>query len=212
MSQKKVPMNKANGYPPGTCVAVQLPLPISGAYDYRVGEQFSVKDGDFVRVPLGPRLAIGVVWGPAIGDVAENKIKEITALLDCPPLPEISRRFVDWTANYTLQAKGSVLKMAMSVRDALDPPKPVAAYILAPDPPEFRITPARQRILDVLADGPPRTTTDLALEAATGPGVVKGLEIFWMICPMMGITFWLGLFWRRTTVAGAWASCFTALY
>ena len=41
------------------------------------------------------------------------------------------------------------------------------------------------------------------------PSVVKGLEIFWMIPPMMGIVFWLGLFWRRTTVAGAWAATLT---
>jgi Na+/proline symporter len=41
------------------------------------------------------------------------------------------------------------------------------------------------------------------------PNVVKGLEIFWMISPMMGIVFWLGLFWRRTTVAGAWAATLT---
>ena len=42
------------------------------------------------------------------------------------------------------------------------------------------------------------------------PNVVKGLEIFWKISPMMGIAFWLGLFWRRTTVAGAWAATLTA--
>ena len=42
------------------------------------------------------------------------------------------------------------------------------------------------------------------------PGVVKGLEIFWKISPMMGIVFWLGLFWRRTTVAGAWAATLSA--
>jgi Na+/proline symporter len=42
------------------------------------------------------------------------------------------------------------------------------------------------------------------------PGVVAGLEIFWKISAMMGIAFWLGLFWRRTTVAGAWASTLTA--
>jgi len=42
------------------------------------------------------------------------------------------------------------------------------------------------------------------------PNVVKGLEIFWKISPMMGIAFWLGLFWRRTTVAGAWATTLTA--
>ncbi len=38
------------------------------------------------------------------------------------------------------------------------------------------------------------------------PGVVKGLEIFWMVSAMMGLAFWMGLFWRRTTVAGAWAA------
>ena len=43
-------------------------------------------------------------------------------------------------------------------------------------------------------------------------GVVEGLEIFWKISPMMGIAFWLGLFWRRATVAGAWASTAAALF
>jgi Na+/proline symporter len=38
------------------------------------------------------------------------------------------------------------------------------------------------------------------------PGVVAGLEIFWKISAMMGLAFWLGLFWRRATVAGAWAA------
>jgi len=42
------------------------------------------------------------------------------------------------------------------------------------------------------------------------PNVVRGLEIFWKLSPMMGIAFWLGLFWRRTTTAGAWAATLTA--
>lgn len=42
------------------------------------------------------------------------------------------------------------------------------------------------------------------------PGIVAGLEIFWKVAPMMGIAFWLGLFWRRATVAGAWAATLTA--
>ncbi len=35
--------------------------------------------------------------------------------------------------------------------------------------------------------------------------VVKGLEVFWKISAIMGLAFWAGLFWRRTTPAGAWA-------
>jgi len=41
------------------------------------------------------------------------------------------------------------------------------------------------------------------------PNVIKALEIWFMIAPMMGIAFWLGLVWRRLTVAGAWASTLT---
>lgn len=40
--------------------------------------------------------------------------------------------------------------------------------------------------------------------------VVQGLEIFWMVSAMMGIAFWVGLFWRRATVAGAWAATLTS--
>ncbi len=36
--------------------------------------------------------------------------------------------------------------------------------------------------------------------------VVQALEIFWKISPMMGIPFFVGLFWRRATRASAWAS------
>ena len=41
-------------------------------------------------------------------------------------------------------------------------------------------------------------------------GVVKGLEAFWKISAMMGIAFWVGLYWRRATVAGAWAATLTS--
>ena len=44
------------------------------------------------------------------------------------------------------------------------------------------------------------------------PDVVKGIEIFWKLGPMMGIAFWMGLFWRRATVAGAWASTIAAFF
>ena len=36
--------------------------------------------------------------------------------------------------------------------------------------------------------------------------VVEGLEVFWAMQAMMGIPFWIGLYWRRATPAGAWAA------
>lgn len=41
--------------------------------------------------------------------------------------------------------------------------------------------------------------------------VVKGLEFYWMVSALMGIPFWVGLFWRRATVAAAWAATLTSL-
>jgi Na+/proline symporter len=38
------------------------------------------------------------------------------------------------------------------------------------------------------------------------PNVITALEIWLKIAPMMGIVFWIGLVWRRMTVAGAWAA------
>lgn len=40
--------------------------------------------------------------------------------------------------------------------------------------------------------------------------VPTGLEMFWKLQAMMGAAFWLGLFWRRATVAGAWAGTLVA--
>jgi len=39
--------------------------------------------------------------------------------------------------------------------------------------------------------------------------VVEGLVVFWEVSAIMGLAFWMGLFWRRTTPAGAWAGTLT---
>jgi Na+/proline symporter len=38
------------------------------------------------------------------------------------------------------------------------------------------------------------------------PNVVSGLKTWLKIAPMLGIAFWLGLFWKRFNASGAWAS------
>src|SRR5208282_3268016 len=95
-------------------LAVLLPLPLAGAYDYGVPPGLMLAAGDFVRVPLGSREAIGVVWGDATGEVPAQKLKAIAARLEAPPLPEAERRFIDWVARYTLTPPGAVLRMAMT--------------------------------------------------------------------------------------------------
>ena len=158
-------------------VQVLLPLPLRGAYDYRVPDDLALEAGDFVSVPLGARDVTGVVWDDAGGQtdgIGETRLKDVRGRLDTPPLPADLRRLVDWVANYTLSPPGAVLRMAMSVPKALEPPPARTAFTRGGAVPE-RLTPARRRVLDVLAAGPPRTTSDLAAEAAVSPSVVRGL-------------------------------------
>ncbi len=159
----------------GERVGVLLPLPLASAYDYRVPEGVILSPGDIVDVPLGPRTARGVVWDKGEGRVAEAKLKDITAVPDFPPLSEQSLEFVAWVSRYAMAPPGAVLKMVISVPEAIDPPKTVTAYTLAPDTPGYRPTAARERVTTVLSDGPPRQLSELAREAACSTGVIKGL-------------------------------------
>ena len=156
-------------------VAVLLPLPVAGPYDYKVPAGLALQPGDFVHAPLGSREMTGVVWGPAAGDVDETKLRPVAARVDTRPLPEDSRRFIDWVAAYTLSAPGAVLRMTLRSPDALAPAKSVTAYRMGTPPDGLRITDARARIFNVLRDGPPLTARDLAREAGVTQGVIRGL-------------------------------------
>src|SRR5882672_5788715 len=159
-------------------LSILLPLPLAGPYDYRADIDLRLERGDFVIVPLGSREVIGVVWGEGSGDVGTGKLRDVVARLDAPRLPDVLCRFVDWVAHYTMAPPGAVLSMAMRAPAALEPPRGIAAWRRSDDAAllaGLRLTAERRRVLDVLADGPPRPTTELAREAGVGVGVVKAL-------------------------------------
>ncbi len=158
-------------------VAVLVPLALDAPYDYRLPEGLDAPAGAFVRVPLGPRVVIGVVWGEGAGDVAETRLKSVAEVLDAPPLAAPFRRFIDWVAAYTMAPRGAVLRMAMSVAEALRPPKPRRGLRLAEGgpPPGLKITPARARALAAAGEGPARGLSELARAAGVSPSVVRGL-------------------------------------
>ena len=162
---------------PSSRVRVLLPLPLAEAYDYRLPDGLDADPGDCVLVPLGTREVTGVVWGAGSGDVDESRLKEVIRRFDVPPLCDVARDFIDWVAQYVMSPPGAVLRMTLRVPAALDPPKPVIAYRRSEnwDAASARLTPARQRVLALLADGPPRTPADLSQEAGCGTSVIKGL-------------------------------------
>ena len=159
-------------------VHVLLPLPLTSAYDYLVPAGELIRSGDFVAVPLGRRTVVGVVWGEGSADpnggVTEDRLRPIAHRLPVPAMAAVTRRFVEWMADYTCASPGAVLRMTMSVQAALQPPRPRLAYTLAGPAPD-RMTGARRRVMEVLADGMSLPGATIAELAAVSSGVVRGL-------------------------------------
>jgi primosomal protein N' (replication factor Y) len=160
-------------------VPVLMPVALDQTYDYLVPEGIDVPPGSFVLVPFGPQTRIGIVWDGQRGDgkaVDPKKLKSLTSLIDAPPLPEISMRFAEWVARYTLAPLGMVARMMMSADAAFEPPKHrfgVRIVDGAPLPP--KMTSARTRVLEIAADGLIRAKSDLANLAGCSTGVIDGL-------------------------------------
>ncbi len=158
-------------------VEVLTPVAVAGAYTYRVPGGMRLQVGSIVRVPLGSREVVGAVWGIAEDDASRrHKLKPVLRHYEnAPPLSAELMRFVDWVANWTLAAPGMVLRMALSVEDALEPEEPVFGVRLAAKEPPARMTPARLKVLEALGDGLARTKTALAQEVGVSVSVVDGL-------------------------------------
>ncbi|MEA2744965.1 MAG: hypothetical protein QOG25_3336, partial [Acetobacteraceae bacterium] len=156
-------------------MAVLLPYPFPGPFDYRVPPGLDPKPGDVVLVPLNRREEVGVVWdAPSDEAVPAHKLKTVIGVLDTPPMGESLRRLVDWIAAYTLSAPGEVLAMALRVVSGVAV-RPVVAYRRADPVATARMTPPRQRVLDALAGQEPRLAADLLRVAGVSPAVLRGM-------------------------------------
>jgi len=165
----------------GVRIKVLLPLPLAGPLDYRLPKGMAAPvSGTFVEVPLSGRTVTGVVWDKKPTEdsksFAYKKLKPIAGTLDVPPLTDDLRRFIDWVSAYTLSPQGSVLRMCLSSPAALKAAPVKKHYVLAAQCPDgFRRTPARESVLNALADGTARTAADIASLSGVGQSVVRGL-------------------------------------
>src|SRR5262249_50933893 len=135
-------------------VDVLVPVALDQTYSYRVPDDMALAPGDIVNVPLGARAATAVVWAanPKPNPRLDNRLKEIKERLDVPPLKDELRGFVDWVSSYTLSPRGMVLRMGLRMGEHLGPARERIGVRLAGVPPKRR-TPARNRVLVLLADG-----------------------------------------------------------
>jgi primosomal protein N' (replication factor Y) (superfamily II helicase) len=157
-------------------VDILVPVALDHAYSYRVPAGVEIAAGDVVTVPLGARSAMGVVWATDTSPDPRlhNRLKDVDEKYDVPPLRGELRSFVDWVANYTLSARGMVLRMTLRMGEDLGPERLRLGVRLTGAPPQ-RLTPARRRLLEVLSDGLLHGKSDSAREAGVSPGVVDGL-------------------------------------
>ncbi len=157
-------------------VDVLVPVALDRAYSYRVPDKFDVAPGDIVCVPLGPREATAVVWAenPKPSPRLDNRLKEVEEKLDYPPLRPELRSFVEWVANYTLSSRGMVLRMCLRMGEHLPEERERVGVRLSGSAPR-RVTPARQRVLNLLADGMARGKSEAAREAGVSTSVIDSL-------------------------------------
>src|ERR1700737_1293462 len=157
-------------------VDVLVPVALNQTYSYRVPRGMELKPGDVVCVPLGPREVVAVVWAEnATPDPRlHNRLKDVGDKLDVPPLKPELRQLVDWVANYTLSARGMVLRMCLRMGENLGAERMRLGVRLVGEPPR-RLTPARRRLIEVLSDGLLHGKSEAAKEAGVSAGGIDGL-------------------------------------
>jgi primosomal protein N' (replication factor Y) len=168
----------------GHRVRVLLPLPLPEALEYLIPEDTPAPEaGTFVRVELGQRSLVGVVWDGAGDELPLARLKPIRETLPAPRLRPELRRFVERVATYTMAPTGSVLRMTMSVPEALQSPRPRRLCVVSPAGLTVladlaagkKLTQTRRRVLEALRDGCALPVAELARVAACGAGVVRDL-------------------------------------
>ncbi len=168
-------MRDAEFFAKGALVSVLTAEPVNRFLDYKAPEG-GAHLGSFVEVPLGPRKVIGVIWGPGSGQFDIAKIRPVIRVVDVPQMDHGMRDFLNRAAEYTLTPLSQMLRLATRVPGLGDAPgtrKILRRGVGMPD----RMTPARQRVLDVLDEhgGAGFAVAELSALAGVSSGVLKGL-------------------------------------
>ena len=148
-----------------------------GPLDYRVPAGMTAEPGSIVVAPLGPRQLLGVVWEPermpSEGEVGDNRLRNLLAAADVPPLGDALRRLVEWTAAYYLAPPAAVLRMTLASTSALEGARTAVEYRATGHTPP-RLTPQRAQALERIGDRQ-GLIRELAAIADVSDAVIRGL-------------------------------------
>lgn len=148
-----------------------------GPLDYRVPHGMAVEPGSIVVAPLGPRQLTGVAWEaermPSDAEVGDNRLRNLLAVADVPPLRAPLRRLIEWTADYYLAPPAAVVRMALSSNAALEGSRTATEYRATGHVPD-RLTPQRAQALERIGERQ-GLIRELATIAEVSDGVIRGL-------------------------------------
>lgn len=164
------------GWGEGAPVAVLVPIPVDRTLDYLAPEG-GCAPGDWLEVEIGPRAMLGICWGPGTGEVERAKLRPALRRLDLPPVSDEMRAFLERAADYTLTDFGMMARLASRAPGLREAPGARRALRRGGEPPA-RLTPAREKVLELVEAEPDRLwlPTELAREAGVSAAVLKGLE------------------------------------
>ena len=127
---------------------ILFPIALPEPFDYAVPEGMTVRAGSYVLAPLGKTTRTAVVWEVVGDEVGEGRtLKAVEHVYDVPPMSEAMRRFIAFTARYTVAAPGAVLAMALRAKGGLHPsPRETIYHLTGNDP--VRMTDARIKAME----------------------------------------------------------------
>ena len=153
-------------------IYVLLPIPTSsGSYAYQNDAPLEI--GSFVKVPLGNRTEVGIVWEKTDDKtIAKDKIKSVIEKIDIPPLNNDLIKAIKFISGYNLTYLGLVLKMILPNKKILLTQQTEEEYSLN-DLNNQKITSARKIVIDKLKQHKSLTQSEIKKYASTS--VIKGM-------------------------------------
>lgn len=160
-----------SSWPHRLAVVVPTPAHSSIAASLTYGSEFPLAAGTLVRVPLGKREVLGIVWGDASGEpVPPGGEKPVAGVLEgLPPLADSWRRLVAFAAGYYQRGVGEVALAAV----------PPQLRELSPEQWQRRLRRAAGAGAEGAAGDPPALTEEQAaaleqLRSQSGPFLLFG--------------------------------------
>jgi primosomal protein N' (replication factor Y) (superfamily II helicase) len=151
---------------------VLIPLALDKTYSYAVPQNMHLKEGDAVRVLLGKKEVLGIVW--SFSHEARPDLKPVIGKAEAPHFSHAFRQFLDKVAWYTLAPRGLVLAMALKSADDARPHM-IRLGVRLKGPPPQRLTDARLRVLKAAEGGLIHAKRSLADAAGVSLAVIDGL-------------------------------------